>query len=196
MKDEGEQESLLKKSEGDPEAYRRKQVASIILALSVVIAITIAIFVAKAYYSKTEKQPPKIVATAIEPKSEVELAREQAEAEVRKKEEERIEAEKIRRIYAGLLEIRSLRIKKKKGMIDVSGTILNKGNRQVGSVILALYCLDTRDRPILEKQFEVKLPGDETLGKHRRVRFKADIENAPEETADVEVIVKDITFAD
>ncbi|MDA8433041.1 MAG: hypothetical protein M0Z60_08765 [Nitrospiraceae bacterium] len=42
----------------------------------------------------------------------------------------------------------------------------------------------------------MKLPGDAPLRKHKRLRFKADISNAPEETKDVEVLVKGMTFAD
>jgi hypothetical protein len=190
----------LEKSDGDPEEpqeYKQTPVASIVAALLVVAAITIAIFAAKGYYSKREEPPPKIVATAIEPHSEMEEARERAEAEVQRKAAEKMEAEKEKRIFAGRLEIRNVRVKKTKaGEITVSGSILNKGRREVIGVELTIYCLDAEDRPLCEKKIAVAPAAGGPLRKYQRLPFKTEIGEAPEATKDVQVLVSDMESAD
>jgi hypothetical protein len=190
-----------KKTEGDREEYKQTPVASIVSALLVVVAITVAIFVAKGYYSKAENTPPKIVATAIEPKSEIEEAREQAEAEARKKvaEEQAAEQEEAaeKGIYAVRLKIKLVRLKKTKGGdIEVSGSVRNTGNREVNGISLVLYCLDAQDRPVCRKKIAVEPKGGVPLRKHQRLLFKTEIPRAPEGTKDVGVVVADMSFAD
>jgi hypothetical protein len=198
---ESQEKNVGTKTGGGQDEYKQTPVASIVSALLTVAVITIAIFVAKAYYSQTEKTPPKIVATAIEPKSEVEEAREQEEAEAQKKAaaeraaEEAEAAEKS--VYAGRLAIKRLRVKKTRGGdIAVSGSILNVGNREVKSVSLVLYCLDAGDRPVCEKKLRVAPAAGGSFRKHQRLPFKTEIVGPPERTKDVAVVITDMSFSD
>jgi hypothetical protein len=198
MTDRQKKTGPLKGSErgpAEPPEYKQTPVASIVGALLVVVAITIAIFIAKAHYSKSEVPPPKIVATAIEPHSEIEDARKQEEAAAQKKAAEEKEEAAEKRIYAERLQIRNLRLKKTKGgAIEVSGTVLNAGNREVNDIVLVLYCLDAGDRPVCEEKITVSAADNVPLLKNRRRRFRAQIESAPEETKEIQPVVTDMEF--
>jgi hypothetical protein len=197
MTERRDRDPAPKKPEGDREEYKQTPVASIVSALLVVVAITVAIFAAKGYYSKTKNTPPKIVATAIEPKSEVQEARDQAEAEARKKAAEEQEEAAEKGIYAVRLKIKLVRLKKTKGGdIEVSGSVRNTGNREVNGISLVLYCLDAQDRPVCKKKIAVEPTGGVPLRKHQRLLFKTEISRAPEGTKDVGAVVTDMSFAD
>lgn len=96
--------------------------------------------------------------------------------------------------YTDRLELKDIRISNFHNELKVSGTIINRGSREVNDIALTLFCLDTDDRMVCEKEYISVSPDGYPLRKYQRRRFSITIDNAPDEAKGVQIIVSDIEF--